>query len=94
MIEVVKRLEATNGLNYAHINSFETPHFVGIYSDVEDEYLLFAKDGCVFTMYHLGLPDFLEELDDIVYSLVEEHITHVSESTSYSLRIVEAEENV
>ena len=89
MQKVIKKLIPENNMDFGDISSFETESYIGIWSYMTDSYVVFAKSDHEFWLHQLPPCIDLEELDDKVCDLVQEHIIGVSECSSYTFEINE-----
>lgn len=92
MIEVKRVIAAADGTPFENINSFITENYVGVFThhEGEDVFAVFPKDGG-FEMSLVPFPDCLQELDEKIFDLVEEHIEKVSTSNNLEIKIWENE---
>ena len=89
MQKVIRKLVPENNMDFEDICSFETESYIGIWDQKSEDYVVIAKSDCEFWLYPLPPCSDLEELDNKVYDLVEEHIIGVSECLRYTFRIDE-----
>lgn len=87
MQKVIRKLIPENNMDFENICSFETESYIGIWDQRQDNYVVIAKSDCEFWLYSLSPCDDLEDLDNKVYDLVEQHIIGVSECSNYTFRI-------
>ena len=87
MAKLKKVLTADNGLIFDDCCSFETEHYVGIWSDTSDRFLLVAKNGRIFSQIELPICSDYSELFDAVYNECEEVIEEVYSSGGYEIAI-------
>lgn len=89
MQKVIRKLIPENNMDFEDICSFETESYIGIWNHKIDDYVVFAKSDCEFWLHPLPTCIDLEELDNKIYDLVQEHIIGVSECSSYIFEINE-----
>lgn len=89
MQKVIKKLSAENDLSFEEICSFETINYLGIWNHNHDSYVVFEKSSRELWLYEMSDCKSLEELDNLVYELTNEHITGVSDSSHYTFEIHE-----
>lgn len=89
MQKVIRKLTPENNMGFEDICSFETESYIGIWDHKIGGYVVFAKSDCEFWLHPLPICSNLEELDNKVYNLVQEHITGVSECSRYTFKIDE-----
>ena len=89
MQKVIRKLTPENNMDFENICSFETDSYIGIRDHANDRYIMMAKSDCEFWLHPVVQCADLENLDNKVYDLVEEHIIGVSESSNYTFRIDE-----
>ena len=93
MIKLVRTLTPENGMDFEDILSFETENYIGIWNYGEDRYVLIPRDSDYdpeFYLHTLDECNNLDELDNAVFKICDEHIIGVSENGAY--RIVLKEE--
>lgn len=83
MIELKRQLCPTQPLEYAELVSFRTESCIGMYEYGSKQYVLIHTADCNLEMCYLGDPGSYDELDEAVYDIVGEHITHVSNDGHY-----------
>lgn len=88
MAKVIKTL-AADGIDFDDICSFKTENYIGIFDYSDDEFILIRKEGN--HVYLLRLSDCcdLQDLDDLVYKLCEEHIQEVFDTSDYEFILKE-----
>lgn len=89
MQKVIRKLTPENDMDFEDICSFETESYIGIWDQMKEEYVMFAKSDYEFCLHQLPPSIDLEELDNKVYDLVQEHIIGVSECSRYTFKIDE-----
>lgn len=91
MAKVVKTLVADDGLNFDYITSFKTENYIGLYNRTDGSFVLINSSDSEFYIHHIDDCDNLEELDDEVYGVCEEHIKEVFENQHYRLILDEGD---
>lgn len=89
MQKVIRKLTSENNMDFEDICSFETESYIGIWDHTNDRFVMIAKSDCEFCLHPVVLCTDLEDLDNKVYGLTNEHIIGVSESSNYTFRIDE-----
>lgn len=91
MVGVKRVISAADGTPYDEINSFTSENYVGVFSQYggKDVFVVFPLDGSEFEFSLIQAPDTLDELDQELYNLVEEHIEKVSTSNKLEISIYE-----
>lgn len=92
MSKVKRMLAPVQDINYDEICAFMTATWVGLYDYARDEWVVFPKQDSQFETMYLGCPDTLDELDDKVFTEVDEHIEAVSKNSNYTFILKDAEE--
>lgn len=83
MIELKRQLCPVQSLDFEDMVSFRTESYVGMYEYGIEQYVIFPIADCQLDVGYLGTPKNYDELDDEVYEMVGEHITHVSGDCHY-----------
>ena len=94
MIQLKRVLAPIDGTPFDEICSFETANYIGIYIDFfpeihESGFVVMPRDDIEFSIVFIKTPNNLEELDNIVYDKVDEHIDFVSTSRCLEIKINE-----
>ena len=91
MVKLIHTIAPENGMDFEEICSFETKTMIGIWNHESNRFVLFAPDDIEFHLWTLPACKSLEQLDQEVYNIVEEHIVGVSDSSTYNITIEETE---
>ena len=89
MIKIIRTLTPENGMKFHDICSFETETCIGIYNHAEDRFVVIEQSGYEFNLITLPACATLDELDNAVYKVCNEHIIGVSENSAYEFIINE-----
>lgn len=89
MHKVIRKLTPENNIDFENICSFETDSYIGIWDQANDTYAIMKKSDFEFWLHQLPECTDLEDLDNKVYGLTNEHIIGVSEFSNYTFRIDE-----
>lgn len=89
MVKIIRTLTPENGMKFHAIRSFETENHIGIYNYAEDRFVVMERSGYGFNLITLPACATLDELDNAVYKVCDEHIISVSESNTYEFIIKE-----
>lgn len=89
MAKVIKTIAPENNMEFDRIYSFQTENHIGIWSHIDDCFLVVAKSGREFYRYEVQNCDSLEDLDDKVFDICDEHIEDVFESGAYTFTLAE-----
>ena len=89
MIKIIRTLTPENGMKFHDICSFETGTCIGIYNHAEDRFVIMKHSGYGFNLITLPACATLDELDNAVYKVCDEHIIGVYESSKYEFIIKE-----
>lgn len=93
MAKIIKTIAIENGMGVDDINSFETENYIGIYDDSHNDFIILSKSesggefGIDFLGYRYGGLSSLEEFDNAVFKICEEHILEVFKSSSYAITL-------
>lgn len=97
MAKVVRVVISEDGMDFCNILSFKTENYAGFWEDNIEKFVLLKQcvenetcftveaEKCFKLCIINGDCDGLRELDDVVYSLVGEHITDVYDSITYHI---------
>ena len=98
MIELKRILAPVDDTPFDEICSFETENCIGIFIDIFPDtfpatftsgYVIMPKSNSEFSFDFVDEVNTLEQLDEIVFRKVEEHITAVSTSRCLDIKINE-----
>ena len=94
MIELRRILAPVDDTPFDEICSFETENYIGVFVETfpttfTSSYVVMPKSDIEFTFTFVGDANTLEQLDEIVFHKVDEHITAVSTSRSLDIKINE-----
>ena len=87
MAKVITTIAADNGMDYGEILSFETKHYIGLWNYDADVFVMIEKSSTEFYPRNLEYCETLQELDDMVFAKVDEHILEVFDNCSYVIRL-------
>lgn len=87
MAKVIKTLGIEGDISFDCINTFKTENYIGIYNHTDDEFILLPYSDCELNMMRISSFDDLQELDDEVYSICDEHIEEVFEDGNYTMSL-------
>jgi hypothetical protein len=87
MAKVITTIAAENGMDYDDILSFETKNYVGLWNYDADTFTIIEKSTTEFYPRNLEYCETLQELDDMVFAKVNEHILEVFGNSSYAIRL-------
>ena len=83
MAKLITTIVVENGMDFDEICSFETETCVGIYSHNHNTFIVMEKSSCEFHPCILPVCRDLEELDNEVYKVTDEHILEVYDTSDY-----------
>ena len=94
MIELKRILAPVDNTPFDEICSFETENYIGVFvgtfpTTFTSGYVLMPKGDIEFSFAFVDEANALEQLDEIVFRKVDEHITAVSTSRSIDIKINE-----
>lgn len=94
MIELKRILAPVDDTPFDEICSFETENYIGIFVDTSPAtftsgYVIMPKSDSEFSFAFVDEANTLEQLDEIVFRKVDEHITAVSTSRCLDIKINE-----
>lgn len=94
MIELKRILAPVDDTSFDEICSFETENYIGVFIDTfpvafTSGYVIMPKNDIEFSFVFIDEANTLEQLDEIVFRKVDEHITAVSTSGSLDIKINE-----
>ena len=89
MVKIIRTLTPENGMKFHAICSFETENHIGIYNYAEDRFVIMNQSDYGLHLITLPACATLDELDNAVYKVCDEHIIGVSESSTYEFVIKE-----
>ena len=88
MAKVILTIAPEDGMFFEDILSFKTDTYVGLYDNVHEHFMLVKKSYGYFEPYFIDKEyGSLQQLDDIVFNLCEEHITDVYGTASYEFEL-------
>ena len=93
MIKLIRTLSPENGMNFEDIMSFQTTNYVGIWNHESESFVLMAEQDNYFCVFELHNCNNLDELDNEVYKMCEEHIIGVSSESNYRILLNEHIDN-
>lgn len=94
MIELMRILAPADGTPFDEICSFETENYIGIFvgtfpATFTSGYVIMPKSDIEFSFAFVDEANTLEQLDEVVFRKVEEHIITVSTSRCLDIKINE-----
>ena len=94
MIKLKRILAPVDDTLFDEICSFETENYIGVFVDpfpvaYTSGYVIMPKSDIGFSLAYADNANTLEQLDEIVFSKVDEHIIAVSTSQSLEIKINE-----
>lgn len=92
MIKLMRILAPVDDTPFSEICSFETENYIGVFVDTfptafTSGYVIMPKSDSEFSFAFVNETTTLEQLDEIVFRKVEEHITAVSTSRCLDIKI-------
>ena len=89
MAKVIMTIAPDNGMCFEDIMSFKTENYIGIWDSAEEKFMLVREFGTYFEPWYLNnngkYYENLSELDEAVYSICDEHIEEVFDSSKYTI---------
>ena len=90
MTKVERQIVPANGMDSTDISSFTTENYVGIWNGSSKCFTLIKKTEATFCPVNtIGIHYTLQELDDEVYKICNEHILTVSDKSIYIFSLVD-----
>lgn len=88
MAKVIKTLVADDGTDFTYIKSFKTENYIGLYDSAIDNFVIIKSEDDYFEIHRIDCELYsLEELDDVVYEICDEHIEEVFDERKYRLTL-------
>lgn len=92
MTKVKREIAPVNGMDFMDVMSFTTENYIGIWDERSTCFMLIQKTKkgfCPDLVDTQNVCRTLQELDDEVYSICEEHILTVSDKSTYIFSVID-----